>query len=278
MKHAAISQDVSRQFDLPFAWLYGEQLTFELPAESLNWHRLPDRFLEGIELLAKFAGKVKDLPGGQFADRRQVQEGEYIFFVHVRGAKALATDNATLIEFDLGSSAHLDFSLNAKHIRALKAFGTSPESCGDTSHFGIAFKWPSGNIVTLKNRHRFQKPRTDYLDQWGWDNFHAVSDHWRNQIIGHFSFRPTAGETGILHITPSGFSSGLLDNDPAQKLSVPTHCQVNLQFQKKRFLDVIKVASEIKFVHEDDRDLLLFKGERIRGVATALNWRARRES
>lgn len=111
---AKIEKSSGQVFCLTHSTL-GEQLhKIEPPAPDTKWQTLPERFFDGITFASHFTGSAK----GYSSDR------EYVERVHCSDGKAFATDNQSLVEYDIGATPA--FALESKRVAMLKSFGDAP--------------------------------------------------------------------------------------------------------------------------------------------------------
>jgi len=193
-------------------------------------------------------------------------------YAHVLDGKVIATNNVTIVEHDIGS-CDLACALTVKQCRVIKACGATPTHAavsGDSSlERNLDLKWDNGNRLSLS---RTRDPSSDLSDLFGyydWDGFASVDEDWRAQVVGHFSFKPLLGNDGLLTVYPDRIAGGIFDNRPDTELRIETYSGREVAFGQATFLNALKVASEIKFVHEGDHSRLLFKSENVRGIVAS---------
>jgi hypothetical protein len=256
VKHTAkIEPGTSREFTLPLATLEREPHSFDSP-EASEWDALPERFLDGIELSSKFIGSAK----GQSLEWLEVE------YAHVLGGKMIATNNRAIIEYDTGK-CDLACTLTVKQVRMIKAFGTAPTHAAmkDALHL----KWANGNSLELVQQFRPTDTLNKLFEPFDWEGFTPVDENWRAQVVGHFSFKPIRDNDGLMTIYPDRITGGVFDNRADVELRIETRTDQEVVFEQATFLDVVKVATEIKFVHYGDHSRLLVKGENLRGFAVS---------
>lgn len=93
-KIAEIKPLVTRTYTFPLQEAFEELPPAQRLADD-EWKPLPERFLEGVEFVSRFTGS-------DINDR----SATYLPLAHVMGEKASATDNKTLVEYDLGGRHH----------------------------------------------------------------------------------------------------------------------------------------------------------------------------
>lgn len=245
MKHElSIEPSVSRTFSLPLQAFGSKLVTFSLPHAD-KWHALPARFLDGIDFASRLLGSK----------------------VYVADGKALTTNNKVAIEYDMAVECPVDLSLTVKEVRAIKAFGSSPSRASVLDK--QQFKWANGSSLALSSSSRRDDAIIKLLDSHDWRDLHAVNEQWRAQIIGHFSFKAIRGESDLLTLFPDRIVGGIFYGRPHTELRIETHTERQVVFEKAVLLKALKVATEIKFIHDGDHCRLLFRGENLRGVAAS---------
>lgn len=247
--------DVSRVYRLPLEHLpVGSE--DDPPARDPKWYNLPEGFLSGVTLASKYVGSRPSFP-----------ERQFITHVHVEGGKAYATDNKLAVEIDMGADCPLALTLSVKQVRAIKAFVTAP------SHAGVCgrqnFKWPDGRRLAIPKLSDGGGRVRAMFDRFDWNDFHAVDPAWRAQIVGHFSFKPLRENDGLLTVFPDRITGGIFDNRADTELLIETHAGREEQFEMGVFLNAVKLATEVRFVHDGDHARLLFRGANVRGIAVS---------
>lgn len=259
--------DVSRVFNLPLETFDGELLHSDVPPTG-NWHALPDGFLNGIDFASRFTGSSPK------ASRKKKKPSEADFarpihYVHFHEGKVYATDNKLVIEYDAGE-CDLSFALSVGQVRLIKAFGVAPSQAdvGEAVHF----KWDNGQRLSLSHSPNRSVDLGQLFGPHDWNDLHCISDDWQAQVIGHFSFKPVRNNDGLMQLYPDRITGGVFDNRPDTELSIETHTAREVVFEQATLLKAVKIATEIKFVHEGEHSRLLFRGENVRGIAASRYW------
>ncbi|MCB1469589.1 MAG: hypothetical protein KDK08_21145 [Rhizobiaceae bacterium] len=202
LKHAKnIVPNVSRVFTLPLETLGGKSLAFDPPVAESAWHPLPDRFLEGIELVSRFTGSAKGRSPASWK----------LEFVHVLGGKVIATNNKVVVEYIAGE-CDLACTLTVKQARMIKAFGQGPTHAtiqGETIHDRkLHLKWKNGNRLAFPQPQSPADELKKLFSPYDWDDLSPVEDDWQSQVIGHFSFKPVRDNDGLMSIYPDRITGG----------------------------------------------------------------------
>ncbi|WP_432448919.1 hypothetical protein [Aliiroseovarius marinus] len=259
--------EVSRVYRLPLKAFDGELMCFDAP-QADNWYLLPERFLEGIDFASRFTGSAPKTS----RKKKKPSKAEAttpINCVHLHDGKTYATDNKLVIEYDTGE-CDLSFSLSVRQVRLIKAFGTAPSqvSVGETAHF----RWENGSSLSLCHSPNRSVDLSQLFDPHDWNDLHSISNDWQAQVIGHFSFKPVRDNDGLMQIYPDRITGGVFDNRPDTELRIETHTAHEVAFEQATLLNAIKIATEIKFVHDGDHSRLLFRGKNVRGIAASRYW------
>lgn len=270
MKHAAkIEPGISRVFSLPLETFDGKLLHFNAP-QADDWYALADRFLDGIAFASRFTGSVP-MTSRKKKKPSEVEVTRPIHCVHVHDGKAYATDNKLVIEYDVGECKP-SFALSVPQVRMIKAFGVAPSkvSVGESVHF----RWDSeqrehDRILSLRHSPNRSVDLSQLFDPYDWSDLHSLSDDWRAQVIGHFSFKPIRDNDGLMQIYPDRIAGGIFDHRPDTELRIETHTAREVVFEQAPLLNAVKIATEIKFVHDRDHSRLLYKGKNVRGIAAS---------
>jgi len=251
---AKIEKSLGRVFCPPHS-IFVDELREIVPPTDTDWQALPERFLDGITFVSRFTGNANHIP-----------ERGYVERVHCSGGKAYATDGQSLVEYGMGASP--SFSIQPAKIALLKSFGDAP------THIGVEgnrqqYKWASGNYLTTATGFEDGKVVEKFIqvfDAHDWDDFRKMDSAWRDQIVGHFSYKLARDNDGMIHFAPDRIVGGRFDNHPDTQLSIETYVEKNVTFEQKQLLRALKVAEEFKFVHGDDASHFLFKAENVRGM------------
>ncbi|MEL6467871.1 MAG: hypothetical protein AAFQ58_23150 [Pseudomonadota bacterium] len=260
MKHAPnIAPNVSRDFTLPLEVYGGELLTFELPDLGGEWQPLPEHFLEGISFTSRFTASGSHYPW-------------WMQTVHVFGGSIIGTNNRAIVEYSAGEG-ELECALSVKQVRLIKAIGSRPTQVNTparpTADKYLHFKWQNGSRLALSRLMRPEQRLRKLFSRVAWNEFSAVDENWRAQILGHFSFKPIKDNSGLITIYPERVTGGVFDNRADIELPIKTPTEREVVFEQAHLLSVLKVASEIKFIHEGDHSKLLFKADNVRGFLAA---------
>lgn len=247
------SSSAGRIYNLPLESWSGELLSYEPPCTETEWHALPERFLDGLIFASRFAGREKT----------------YVDYLQVLGSKVYATDNITLVEYDMGAETAPYLSHTAMQVAKIKAFGDCPtHASADAERQHL--KWANGNHLAFALENLTYPNKVEEFDALfdaeEWNNFQKVDAGWRDQIIGHFSFKPMRDNDGLMYFTPDRIVGGVFDDRPDTQLTIETYTRGEVTFEQAQFLRVLKIAKEIRFVHEKDHARLLFKAENVRGI------------
>ena len=73
----------------------------------------------------------------------------------------------------------------------------------------------------------------------------------------------------MLTIFPDRITGGIFDNRADTELCIETHADREEKFEMGVFLKAVKLATEVKFVHDGDHARLLFRGANVRGIAAS---------
>lgn len=234
-----------------------------------EWKPLPERFLEGVEFVSRFTGS-------DINDR----SAAYLPLAHVMGAKAFATDNKTLVEYDLGGAAPFDMHLASGDVRLLRAFGGSPSQVGEafdprTDESWLCFRWATGATLALPMRSMtIPDALTSMVASLDWSDMNEVDDQWRSQIVGQFSVKPARNESDLLHIYPDRIETAPDGHHPLVCLAVATHSPVYTVYDRARFIPAVKLADQIKFIGTSESSRLLFCTGNARGVLASFRVQA----
>lgn len=258
---------VSRVFNLPLETFDSELLQADAPPTD-DWHALPDRFLNGIDFASRFTGSAPK-KSRKKKKPSKAEVAKPIHCVHCHDGKVYATDNKLVIEYDVGEY-DLSFALSVGQVRLIKAFGAAPSlvDVGEALHF----RWDNGQSLSLCHSPNRSVDLGQLFDPHDWNDLHRISDDWRAQVIGHFSFKPVRNNDGLMQIYPDRITGGVFDNRPDTELRIETHTAREVVFEQATLLNAVKIATEIKFVHDGDHSRLLFRGENVRGIAASRYW------
>jgi len=228
-----------------------------VPPTDTDWVALPERFLDGITFASRFIGNANHIP-----------ERGYVERVHCADGKAFATDGQSLVEYGMGASP--SFSLQPAKIALLKSFGEAPTQIGveDVRQW---FKWANGNYLTIGGSRSSIDERAvericTVFDAHDWDNFRKMDSAWRDQIIGHFSYKLARENVGMIHFASDRIVGGRFDSHPDTQLSIETYVEQDVTFEQKQLLRAFKVAEEFRFVHGDGASHFQFKAANVRGM------------
>ena len=188
-KIAEIKPLVTRTYTFPLQEAFEELPPAQRLADD-EWKPLPERFLEGVEFVSRFTGS-------DINDR----SATYLPLAHVMGEKASATDNKTLVEYDLGGTAPLDMHLASGDVRLLRAFGESPSHVGEaldprTDESWLSIRWTTGATLAVPKRSAaIPDALSSMVASLDWSAMYEVDDQWRSQIVGQFSVIQAASST-----------------------------------------------------------------------------------
>ena len=256
---AKIEETASKAYSLPFAHRSDDFLKIMPPAADTEWHSLPF-ILDGITFAARFIGSSK-----MWGSHRA-----YLDYVHVVGGKVFATDGKCLVERSVGDCP--DFSILPAQIAQIRAFGDDPSDVNLDNH--LMLKWPNGNFLVTRFRTfpDLVEKVTPHFAAHDWNDFVKMDPDWRDQVIGHFSYKLARSTVvgghneGRIHFTPDRIVGGPSDRQPDRQLRIVTHAQSDVTFTQMQLLRALKVADEFKFVHGPDVSHFLFKAANVRGV------------
>lgn len=270
MKHvAAISAEtatVSRTFRLPLVCDFVNPNTLDVPAPPDVWHTLPDRFFDGLCVSVVFTG------------RQHAGLQDWMSQAHFDTGKIYATDGAVLIEYDAGPSDAPYLCHGKVDVALLKAFGSPREVAVEKGAAGrnvIHYRWDGKRLSIPTLLHRCPTDKLlSMLDAFDWTDLHPVSAHWKEQVTGHFNFKMAQNNRGysghgLIHFSTDRIVGGYFDHDHTTELRIDTHAEMDVSLKKDDLLQVLKVADEIKFIHQEDQHRLLFRGEHLRGILVA---------
>jgi hypothetical protein len=223
-----------------------------VPPTDTDWVALPERFLDGITFASRFSG----------SSANQAFRFEIVGSVHCSNGKAYGTDNRTIVEFDMGTAPAL--YLTPKQIARIAQFGAPTHMSGE--RHCLNFKWANGNMLTVRGQVIENKSDKfcELFDAHDWDGFRKMDADWRDQIVGHFSYKPNRDNDGLIHFASDRIVGGRTDNHPDTQLTIETYVEQDVTFEQKQLLRALKVAKEFKFVH-GDASYFLFKAENVRG-------------
>lgn len=263
---SAETATVSRTFRLPLVSEFENPKTLDVPAPPDVWYALPDRFFDGLRTAAQFRGMELHCPSDWKAR------------VHFDNGNLYATDGAALIEYDAGPSDAPYLCLSKGVIALLKAFGPPREVAVERRADGYQvthYRW-DGKRLSIPFFFRMapiDKVRA-MLDAYDWTDLHPVSAHWKDQIAGHFNFKMARNNRGysghgLIYVSTDRIVGGFFDDDHTTELRIDTHAEMDVSLKKDDLLRVLKVADEIKFIHQEDQHRLLFRGQHLRGILVA---------
>ncbi|MFT4784262.1 MAG: hypothetical protein ACI9IV_002005, partial [Paracoccaceae bacterium] len=246
---AKIEKSLGRMFCPTHSTIGDELHEIKLPASRTKWVELPKRFIDGITFASRFTGNAK----GYTVDRA------YIERVNGAHGTVYASDNRTVVEYNIGSSRA--FTITPKRIALLKSFGDAPSHMSAEENH-LRFKWSSGNFLTFGNALTPTDELTRKIgvlfDAHDWNDFRKMDSTWRDQIVGHFSYKLDRDNDGLIHFAPDRIVGGRSDYRPDTQLSIETHVGKDVTFEQKQLLRAFKVAEEFKFAHGEDASYFLF--------------------
>ncbi|TDL78124.1 hypothetical protein E2L08_12555 [Palleronia sediminis] len=256
-----ITPSVSRTYNLPLV-----EDCSRLPEaprfQDNDWKPLPERFLAGIEFASRFTAIPVNGP-----------HTNYIAAIHVSDTRAIATDNKTLVEFDLGGEVAYDMSLTVQDMRVLRSFGASPSHVGrlDGRDIRLHFRWATGTALALRPMGRTAPAvAKSMVTNFDWSDMNPVDAHWRGQIVGQFSIKPVRDTSDLLHVHPDRIESSTYTDESQVCLPFTTHSPVYTVYDRPQIIRAIKIAERIKFVERAEGTYFLFCAEKIRGVLASM--------
>lgn len=219
-----------------------------------DWYSMPPDFVEGLVFLKRFL-------------RRPTRPETLIeTAVHLLDGTLYALTNSLIVEYEVGETSIPDLSFGPTGINTLGAFATAPSEIvikfDDVSEF--LFSWTDGqrlssdtswNSVALNpvsvGRRAYRRVAKDAFDRfWRFHQGVALDDETRTAVMQMHGGTNLAND---IFVNGRGVVSRMSSDRERKVWTSQTHssCASNaertMRFERKAFLDMIRVADEIDF-------------------------------
>lgn len=205
-----------------------------IPASGERY-ALPPAFVDGLSFLRPL---VK--PKGRRSDTN----------VNLLSGKLYLLTNLLIVEYDAGNLALPDWWFSPDAISILRAFGTAPcDARVDGSN--LHFCWPDGQecLVHLRDPMFPSSTHRRMVDEafsrfWRFEQGIEITDGTRRELRRHFGEKLNLPDIFIDRQTVAGWFGAYRGQ---HCIPLPTNATRVMRFDRKAFLDMIRVADEIDF-------------------------------
>lgn len=198
-------------------------------------YALPPAFVDGLSFLRPLVQ-----PRGNRSDTS----------VNLLGGKLYLLTNLLIVEYDAGTIHLRNWWFRPDAIRILESFDEPPAEVFQDEH-NLCFRWSDGQELVVVDRHPMWPSSTHrrWVDEafsrfWRFDQGTVITDVTRRELRNHFGEKLNLPDIFIDGQTVAGW----LGAYRAQHcIPLPTNATRVMRFDRKAFLDMIRVADEIDF-------------------------------
>ena len=205
-----------------------------IPASGKRY-ALPPAFVDGLSFLRPLL-KAK----GSWSDTH----------VNLLDGRLYLLTNLLIVEYDAGSLGLPDWWFSPDAISILRAFGTAPSEAHVDVH-KLYFRWQDGKEFLLQLRNLMWPSSTHrrMVDEafrrfWRFDQGTVITDGTRRELRKHFGEKLNLPDIFIDGQTVAGWFGAYRGQ---HCIPLPTNASRVMRFNRKAFLDMIRVADEIDF-------------------------------